>query len=119
MVKNQVRQKLRNEQYEDEKALNVVTLETDNERKNSKKILVDLLEKAIDSDLLIKNSAKQINTVISKEIKKERRVLTVGETELFFSYAKDTFTTIYMQRQSRTECSLRACRSFSVMAPYS
>ena len=93
---NEVRQKLRNEQYEDEKALNVVTLETDNERKNSKKILVDLLEKAIDSDLLIKNSAKQINTVISKEVKKERRVLTVGETELFFSYAKDTFTTIYM-----------------------
>lgn len=146
---NEVRQKLRNEQYEDEKALNVVTkdvtldewyeiwmdtckkncrastketyaghyrriqkvlgwrkltslnllimqqaineLETDNERKNSKKILVDMLEKAIDSDLLIKNSAKQINTVISKEVKKERRVLTVGETELFFSYAKDTF----------------------------
>mgnify|MGYP004615956423 FL=1 len=146
---NEVRQKLRNEQYEDEKALNVVTkdvtldewyaiwmdtckkncrastketyaghyrriqkalgwrkltslnllimqqaineLETDNERKNSKKILVDMLEKAIDSDLLIKNSAKQINTVISKEIKKERRVLTVGETELFFRYAKDTF----------------------------
>lgn len=29
-------------------------LETDNERKNSKKILVDMLEKAIDSDLLIK-----------------------------------------------------------------
>ena len=24
-------------------------------------------------------------------VKKERRVLTVGETELFFSYAKDTF----------------------------
>lgn len=146
---NEVRQKLRNEQYEDEKALNVVAkdvtldewyeiwmdtckkncrdstketyaghyrriqkalgwrkltslnllimqqaineLETDNERKNSKKILVDMLEKAIDSDLLIKNSAKQINTVISKEVKKERRVLTVGETELFFSYAKDTF----------------------------
>ena len=60
-------------------------LETDNERKNSKKILVDLLEKAIDSDLLIKNSAKQINTVISKEVKKERRVLTVGETELFLA----------------------------------
>lgn len=65
-------------------------LETDNERKNSKKILVDMLEKAIDSDLLIKNSAKQINTVISKEVKKERRVLTVSDAELF-SYAKDTF----------------------------
>lgn len=55
-------------------------LDTDNERKNSKKILVDMLDKAIDSDLLIKNAAKQVNTVISKEEKKERRVLTVSET---------------------------------------
>lgn len=39
-------------------------LSSDNMRKNSKKILVDMLEKAIDSDLLIKNVAKQINTVI-------------------------------------------------------
>lgn len=66
-------------------------LDTDNESKNSKKILVDMLEKAIDSDLLVKNSAKQINTVISKEEKKERRVLTVSEAELFFRYAEDTF----------------------------
>lgn len=32
-----------------------------------KKILVDMLEKAIDSDLLTKNATKQIDTVISKE----------------------------------------------------
>ena len=65
--------------------------------RNSKKILVDMLEKAIDSDLLIKNSAKQINTVISKEVKKERRVLTVGETELFFLAMRGRHsTTIYM-----------------------
>ena len=146
---NEVRQKLRNEQYEDEKSLNVVTkdvtldewyqiwmdtckkncrestkttyaghyrrvqkalgwrklttlnliiiqqaineLDTDNERKNSKKILVDMLDKAIDSDLLIKNAAKQVNTVISKEEKKERRLLTVSEAELFLSKAADTF----------------------------
>ncbi len=66
-------------------------LDTDNERKNSKKILVDMLDKAIDSDLLIKNAAKQVNTVISKEEKKERRVLTVSEAELFLSKAADTF----------------------------
>ena len=146
---NEVRQKLRKEQYEDEKALNVVSkevtldewyliwmdtckkncrastketygrhyhrikkalgwrkltslnliimqqaindLDTDNERRNSKKVLVDMLDKAMDSDLLIKNAAKQINTVISKEEKKERRVLTVSETELFLSEAADAF----------------------------
>lgn len=54
-----------------------------------------MLEKAIDSDLLIKNSAKQINTVISKEVKKERRVLTVSDAELL-AMRRTHSTTIYM-----------------------
>lgn len=58
-------------------------LDSDNERKNSKKILSDMLEKAIDADLLQKNVAKQVNTLITMEEKKERRVLTIKETELF------------------------------------
>ena len=144
-----IRQKLRNAQYEDEKALNVVTKEitldewykvwmatckkncrestkatyagqykriqkvlgwrkltslnliiiqqainelgTDNQRKETKKILVDMLSKAVDADLLIKNSARMVNTVISKEEKKERRVLTIRETSIFLEYTKDTF----------------------------
>lgn len=143
---NEVRHKLRTEQYNDEKAINVVDknmtldewfdiwlstckkncrsstkgsyithykriqeelgwrkltslnlivmqeafnkLKTDNARKNSKKILVDMLNKAVDTDLLVKNVAKQINTVIAKEEKKERRVLTIRETELFLEQAK-------------------------------
>lgn len=146
---HEVRQKLRNEQYNDEKAINVVDtnvtldewfeiwlntckkncrsstkgsykthynrikkelgwrkltslnlivmqeainkLDTDNARKNSKKILVDMLNKAVDTDLLVKNVAKQINTIISKEEKKERRVLTIRETESFLEKARDTF----------------------------
>ncbi len=66
-------------------------LRTDNERKNSKKILVDMLEKAVNADLIQKNVAKQINTVITKEEKKSRRVLTVKETEIFLEEAEDTF----------------------------
>lgn len=146
---NEVRHKLRTEQYNDEKAINVVDknmtldewfdiwlstckkncrsstkgsyithykriqeelgwrkltslnlivmqeafnkLKTDNARKNSKKILVDMLNRAVDTDLLVKNVAKQINTVIAKEEKKERRVLTIRETELFLEQAKGTF----------------------------
>lgn len=65
-------------------------LRSDNERKNSKKILVDMLQKAIDADLLIKNMANQINTKVSKEEKKERRVLTVKETELFLKQAESS-----------------------------
>lgn len=66
-------------------------LRTDNERRNSKKILVDMLEKAINADLIQKNVAKQINTVITKEEKKPRRVLTVKETEMFLEEAEKTF----------------------------
>lgn len=65
-------------------------LRTDNERRNSKKILVDMLEKAVASDLITKNVAKQINTVITKEPKKERRVLTVDETRIFLDETKDS-----------------------------
>lgn len=146
---NEIRQKLRNAQYEDEKGINLVNsnitldewyntwletckkncrnstkesyaihyrriqkelgwrklsslnlimmqeainkLNSDNERKNSKKILVDMLNKAIDTNLITKNVAKQINTVITKEEKKERRVLTVSETEEFLEKAKNTY----------------------------
>ena len=66
-------------------------LRSDNERKNSKKILADMLEKAIDAELLIKNVAKQINSRVSQEDKKERRVLTVKETELFLKQAELSF----------------------------
>lgn len=66
-------------------------LKTDNERKNSKKILVDMLDKAVDADLITKNVAKQINTVITKEEKKDRRVLTVRETQIFLEEAENTF----------------------------
>ncbi|MCD7762721.1 MAG: site-specific integrase [Lachnospiraceae bacterium] len=64
---------------------------TDKSRKASKKTLVDMLDKAVDSNLLVKNIAKQVNTVVSKEAEKERRVLTIPETELFLSYARGTF----------------------------
>ena len=65
-------------------------LRSDNERKNSKKILADMLEEAIDAELLIKNVAKQINTKVGQEDKKERRVLTVKETELFLKQAESS-----------------------------
>ena len=80
---------MRKKQYEDEKTLNVLV--SDNTRKNTKKIPVDMLEKAIDSDLLTKNVAKQLNTVISKEDKKEKRVLMVSEAELFLGEAQSSY----------------------------
>ena len=64
---------------------------SDNARKNSKKILVDMLDKAVDTNLLVKNMAKQIKPIITKEKKKERRVLSVQETERFLKQAEGTF----------------------------
>ena len=143
---NEVRQKLRTEQYEDEKQINVVSsdmtldewfeiwmetcknncrdttrqtyrvsynrikaslgwqklsslnlivmqqalneLKLDASRKDTKKLLVDMLNKAVDSDLLHKNVAKQLNTVVSKDNKPEEpRVLTIEETDLFLEAA--------------------------------
>ena len=72
-----------------QKAIN--ELSTDNQRKNSKKVLVDMLDKALASDLITKNVAKQIVTDITKEEKKQRRVMTVKETEIFLEEAKDAF----------------------------
>ena len=147
---NEVRKKLREAQYEDEKCLNVVTKDitldewfevwmntfkkncrdstkesykteynrlqkalgwrkltslnlvilqnafnelcSDNARKASKKLLVDMLNKAIDSHLLTTNVAKQLNTIIPKEEVEEepekRKVLTKKETEIFFAEAE-------------------------------
>ena len=79
-------------------SLNLVILQnainklcSDNARKNSKKILVDMFEKAIDTDLLTKNVAKQIVTNLNNEEKKERRVLTISETQKFLKYAEGTY----------------------------
>lgn len=66
-------------------------LNSDNERRTTKKILVDMLEKAILSDLLTKNVAKQINTIVTHEEQKKRRVLTRGEEEDFRKQAEGTF----------------------------
>ena len=46
-------------------------LKTDYSRSKSKRILVDMLDKAVSADLLTKNVAREINTVVSKDKKSE------------------------------------------------
>lgn len=65
-------------------------LSTDQKRVDCKKILVDMLDKAVDSELLEKNVARKLNTTITREPKKERRVMTILETKLFLEAAKNT-----------------------------
>lgn len=66
-------------------------LGSDNIRKYTKMILADMLEKAVDSELVIKNHARKLKTVLTDNEKKERRVLTIDETNIFLEAAKGRF----------------------------
>lgn len=70
-----------------QKALN--DLKSDQHRRDVKMVLSNMLSKAMENDLLVKNPAKHLVTRICNEPKKERRVLTIKETELFIEYAKN------------------------------
>lgn len=152
---HEIRQRLRNEQYEDEKKLNVVSndmtldewyqiwmetckqscrdttrnsyavsykriqpllgwrklsainliimqqafneLKSDASRIDSRRILVDMYNKAIDADLVTKNIALQVNPIVAKDGNtEEARVLTEAETELFLDVsAKNRYRNVY------------------------
>ena len=63
-------------------------MKTDASRKDSKRILIDMFNKAVDAELLHKNIAMQINTVVTKDGRPEEpRVLTLEETDLFLEAA--------------------------------
>lgn len=42
-------------------------LKTDMSRKDTRRILIDMYNKAIDADLVLKNIPMQVNTVVSKD----------------------------------------------------
>ena len=65
-------------------------LKSDNQRKMVKTILSDILDKAKRNGLISKNPAKNLITQIDNEYPKERRVLSIQETELFLEYSKES-----------------------------
>ena len=65
-------------------------LKSDNQRKMVKTILNDILDKAKRNGLISKNPAKNLITQIDNEYPKERRVLSIQETELFLEYSKES-----------------------------
>lgn len=144
---SEIRQKLRKEQYEDEKKLNVVSsdmtldewyemwrstckkncrdttsdnyanaynrireslgwrkmssinliimqqafneLKTDCSRKDTRKVLIDIYNKAIDADIILKNIPMQVNPIVANDHNPEEpRVLTLEETEWFLEEAE-------------------------------
>lgn len=64
-------------------------LKTDESRRSTKIVLVDMLECAVNAEVLKKNVAKKLNTVVSHDRnKKEAKVLSEKDQDLFLSYAK-------------------------------
>lgn len=62
-------------------------LKSDQSRIHSKRVLVDMYERAIDVNLIQKNIASSIITSIDKAEQKERRVMSEDEMNLFLRYA--------------------------------
>lgn len=65
-------------------------LKSDAQRKSTKKLLSNILNKAMYANLIPNNPAKHINTKIDKERTEEPRVLTKEEQQLLLSYSKNT-----------------------------
>lgn len=65
-------------------------LKTDHARKTTKQVLVDILDRAVSAELLAKNVARSINTIVNHDMNNdERRVLSLLETEEFLEAAAD------------------------------
>ncbi len=66
-------------------------LKSDASRADCKSILIDMLNRAMESDLIIKNVALSVNTVLehNMRIREEKRVLTSDEIEILYKASRD------------------------------
>lgn len=76
-------------------SLNLVVLQnafnelgSDKTRKDCRALLIDILNRAIEADLLVKNPAVGINPIIDGTVKPEKRILSPEETELLLESSK-------------------------------
>ena len=63
-------------------------LETDKMRKDCKALLVDILNRAVEADLVVKNIAVGINPYIDNEEKEEKRILSDEEVQILLDTSK-------------------------------
>lgn len=64
-------------------------LKTDGQRRDTKSVLVGLLKCAVDNELISKNYAKQLNTVVTQDKIQPRQALTKKEVEIFLEASKN------------------------------
>lgn len=65
-------------------------LKSDSSRGDCKAVLVDILNRAMETDLINKNVALSVNTKIEGKEQTEKRVLTTEEIQLLYQSAKDS-----------------------------
>lgn len=65
-------------------------LKSDNSRRDCKAVLVDMLNRALESDLINKNVAVSVNTRIEGKEQIEKRVLTKEEIQILYQSTKDS-----------------------------
>ena len=65
-------------------------LKSDSSRRDCKAVLVDILNRALETDLINKNVAVSVNTKIEGKEQVEKRVLTPDEIETLYRSAKDS-----------------------------
>lgn len=65
-------------------------LKTDASRRDCKAVLVDMLNRAMEADLIVKNVALSVNTKIEGKERPEKRVLTEKEIQLLYQSARDS-----------------------------
>lgn len=71
--------------------------ETDEMRKSTKRVLVDIFQRAVDSDILDKNIIKKVNTKIDLKDAAPPRVLSQEEITAFLEFAEKTvFYNLYV-----------------------
>lgn len=76
-------------------SLNLIVLQdafnelgSDKSRSDCKALLVDILNRAVEADLLIKNPALGINPIIDGKVKSEKRILSREEMEILLENSK-------------------------------
>ena len=70
-------------------------LATDTMREDCKSLLVDMLNRAVETELLNKNIAFGINTIIDNEEKEEKRILSNKEIDILLETSKGGQTYAY------------------------
>ena len=63
-------------------------MKTDASRRDCKAVLVDMLNRAMESDLVTKNVALSVNTRIDNDEKEEKRILSSDEVELLLDASR-------------------------------